>query len=647
MSNLRPNLFDTNYDRLVALGRSLIPRYAPTWTDHNIHDPGIMLLELLAWTAEAQTYSLARMRRDERWAYGALLGFERQGPLPAHGLIWPESELRTQGYTLEENLPISAEQIGIPAFRLRRSIYLTPAKLIAVESQLHDGARLNHTAANEHPGVMFFPFGELGIEGDRLILTFTGPLVPNDSKDSTVGLLSLGVRVPLVARFSECKNASLSSEEMQGFIPDTSSLMATLLEGQRRYPLPVQLDETGGFLHTGVILLDISHLPDKIRSESKLFAIEFESRGNGLVRPPHVLRISQNVLPVEQSEVKEITFSFAGNDNLPDRRILLEDRGVRWQDIKPIITVTVGSENWEYTEDLSKTGPDDKKFSFEREAREIKFGNGLNGKMVPNNIPVHIVYDVTDGSLGNLPAGQVWSVRGLTTRFGKNEDPITGGADELNLLELRRLARESIRKSHSIVTQQDLEQAALELCDLQVARAKALPMIDPGRNCPVLPYLRTLVVLRKQEEDLTVLESPQWLAEIQRLLSHRLLLGEKLLVVAPHYVDLEISATLITWPGLSTEDVQNQAMKALDSYFALTADDGSAEVWPFGRSVQELDVKARLRNVDSVRVIKECKLSWKNPTGERIVIPVFSQSFLPRWDRRKSLIQVERGPIGG
>jgi hypothetical protein len=43
-----PNLDDRRWIDLVEEGRSLLPFYAPQWTDHNIHDPGITLLELFS-----------------------------------------------------------------------------------------------------------------------------------------------------------------------------------------------------------------------------------------------------------------------------------------------------------------------------------------------------------------------------------------------------------------------------------------------------------------------------------------------------------------------------------------------------------------------------------------------------------------------
>ena len=90
MSELAPNLFDRRFQDLVEMGRARLPGLAPEWTDHNAHDPGITLMELLAWVAEAQLYSLGHMRRDERVAYAALLGLAPEGTRPARGLIWPD-----------------------------------------------------------------------------------------------------------------------------------------------------------------------------------------------------------------------------------------------------------------------------------------------------------------------------------------------------------------------------------------------------------------------------------------------------------------------------------------------------------------------------------------------------------------------------
>src|SRR4051794_5691788 len=53
-----PQLDDRTFDQLVAEGRSLIPRYSATWTNHNPSDPGITLLELFAYLTETAIFQL-------------------------------------------------------------------------------------------------------------------------------------------------------------------------------------------------------------------------------------------------------------------------------------------------------------------------------------------------------------------------------------------------------------------------------------------------------------------------------------------------------------------------------------------------------------------------------------------------------------
>lgn len=68
-----PNLDDRRYADLVEEARSLIPSYAPAWTDHNESDPGITLIELFAYLSEMLIYRLNRVTDASRYAFLKLL----------------------------------------------------------------------------------------------------------------------------------------------------------------------------------------------------------------------------------------------------------------------------------------------------------------------------------------------------------------------------------------------------------------------------------------------------------------------------------------------------------------------------------------------------------------------------------------------
>jgi len=57
-----PNLDDRSFADLVAEARTLLPRYAPGWTNYNEADPGITIVDLLAWLTEMQLYRVNQLR---------------------------------------------------------------------------------------------------------------------------------------------------------------------------------------------------------------------------------------------------------------------------------------------------------------------------------------------------------------------------------------------------------------------------------------------------------------------------------------------------------------------------------------------------------------------------------------------------------
>jgi hypothetical protein len=68
-----PNLDDRRYADLVDEARSLIPTYAPAWTNHNPSDPGITIVELFAFLTEMLIYRLNRVTSDNVLSFLKLL----------------------------------------------------------------------------------------------------------------------------------------------------------------------------------------------------------------------------------------------------------------------------------------------------------------------------------------------------------------------------------------------------------------------------------------------------------------------------------------------------------------------------------------------------------------------------------------------
>src|ERR671911_396866 len=61
MSLPAPNLDDRTFQDLVDEAKRLVQQRCPEWTDHNVHDPGVTMIELFAWMTDQLVYRLNRV----------------------------------------------------------------------------------------------------------------------------------------------------------------------------------------------------------------------------------------------------------------------------------------------------------------------------------------------------------------------------------------------------------------------------------------------------------------------------------------------------------------------------------------------------------------------------------------------------------
>ena len=74
-----PILDDLRFQRdLVDEAKRRIIRYCPEWTDYNVSDPGVTLIELFAWMTEMITYRLNLVPEKNYIRFMDLLGVQLQ-----------------------------------------------------------------------------------------------------------------------------------------------------------------------------------------------------------------------------------------------------------------------------------------------------------------------------------------------------------------------------------------------------------------------------------------------------------------------------------------------------------------------------------------------------------------------------------------
>lgn len=637
MKKLAPDLFQRRFQDLLEMGRAELPALAPGWTDYNAHDPGIMLMELLAWTAEAQLYSLSRTSRAERASFASLMGTGPSGTRGASGTIWADPNNPNSPAAINRRTVIIPENAGIrianagegPVFNPAKRLLFIPGDIEKLETRSR-GKRIDHTRINEAGVVAFAGFGAGGPR-DVLSMQFTARdprgLFGDRMSETRGAYWPIGFRVARGAGGSSLPRGR----------DDRTSLIAEFVGGDERTRLKIVSDTTNGFLRTGVVLLDL----DAVEKQHSEFTIEFSSPA-GFTIQPSLLRVEPNVVPILQG--RSITNEVHLATGLPDQAFTLKQKGIRFAFGEDALKVEVLDNGrlteWKQCDLLSAKGPRDTGFEFDPEKQEVRFGNGVNGMAPPAGSQVSVSYSVSDGEAGNTARNRKWTVHGFEGIYGINPDAVEGGAERPDPVAQRRDSRAKLRGAHALVTQADIVNAAKSLSAYRVARAwVVIPGEDRARSGEIV-----LFVMRSRDDSQTNDEIPEtnrWLAAIRRSLAPRIPLGSRLVVKRPEYSDFRIDATIEVAKGMSPEAVEEAVQNRLKEKLDIS---GPAPRKP-GVSLQKYDVFAWIRGVDGVQRVSA--LALRGAGGNVTESIEVSCGGLPRWDRAAGDIKVVRAGNGG
>ena len=157
------NLDDQSYRSIVDAAMGRLPWICPDWTDHNSHDPGVTVLELMAWYKEMQQYQMNQVTDTMKEKLLKLAGVLRRPAAPAACAVM----MKQDGVT---RLALSRLETpeGIP-FELQETIPASAPRLVRVQVGQED-----LTALMENSRVTFRPFAFRKQENTSLRLGLTG-----------------------------------------------------------------------------------------------------------------------------------------------------------------------------------------------------------------------------------------------------------------------------------------------------------------------------------------------------------------------------------------------------------------------------------------------------------------------------------------
>lgn len=168
-----PNLDDRKFEQMVEDARKSIPHLLPDWTDENVHDPGITLVELFAWLSEMQQFHLNQITEQSERKFLKLLGIK----------LAEAGRARTDVSFFN----VSSEFVLPSGLKLMANdqIFETLEPLLVIPSTLdrilvRTGNSVNdYTASNGYNGVSYYAFGTEPKKDYRLYLGFSDALPVN------------------------------------------------------------------------------------------------------------------------------------------------------------------------------------------------------------------------------------------------------------------------------------------------------------------------------------------------------------------------------------------------------------------------------------------------------------------------------------
>jgi hypothetical protein len=720
-----PNLDDRRWADLVEEGRSLIPLYAPGWTDHNIHDPGITLLELFAWIAEMDIYQLNRISDEHRRRFMALVGITPAPPLAARTVVSVSlADAATSVVELKSTTELAAKDAhgDETRFRILDSIEIAPGKLAAI--QVKDAKGYHDLTDEWQRGESFASFGAIPEPGSELYLGFDRALPqdkavslffkfagPGSGEDERLRLMEEAAASVRDCRppGSECEKkhpSPLLLEEQLKQVPQfhwgrTSWEFSTEIAGKQKWLALSSnseqvIDDTHAMTLDGRLVIKLPQAMTaasvgKIASDFYYLRCRFEAGAYDAT--PVIEAVILNGVRAEQTRPVATTWTIragvtaSGNVPAPGDsarvNFRLDARGriseLEFEDsdggaplftvldYKPAGPATTGKltieavlagfgngapgqtlvlpaapvyeeslrlfsleqdrwREWSLRLDFDASTRSSRHFLLDATDGSITFGDGESGRVPSVGEMVCAAYRATRAEAGNLPARTSLYLldsahnravndfdlisRGLKDATLMNGIAATGGEAAETVDHAAGRAIELMSATHGAVTLPDYEELARRTPGVRLARASARANLHPSFPCFKAPGIVTLIIL----PDMPAARPTPSIGlrrAVTRYINRRKVIGTRVEVVGPTYLEVAVRAKVKPLVGVSKAALAEKIKNALDDFFDPLTGGPDKTGWPFGRDVyrsevmQVIDEVAGVDHVSSLDLIAE------------------------------------------
>ncbi|MET0910259.1 MAG: putative baseplate assembly protein, partial [Ilumatobacteraceae bacterium] len=477
-----PNLDDRRFQDLVDDAKRLVQRRCPEWTDHNVSDPGVTLIETFAYIVDQVLYRLNRVPERSYVTFLDLMGVELFPPSAATVPVtfWLTAALE------EDRIVEAGTEV---ATRRRRTAEATVFRTV----DALDIVRSRRTYVMTG-GLDAQPFDQSGeLTNERPVAAFS--TVPRPGDSLYVGL-DRAVPSCAIAVHVEC------GSQGHGIDPTDPPWVWEALGPDGWVVCDVE-DGTGGFNTTGDVIV---HVPDS-HVETVV-----EERSGGWLRcrvtaPERAAQVpytaSPLLLAVEASTVGGTTTAVHGEDvvdeligtseGVPGQRFTLLRRPVvaSGRPVQLEVAGDRGWEPWQQVQGFGESGPTDLHWRLNPTDGTLLFGPAVRladgsmrqyGAVPPAGAHIRVRrYRTGGGRTGNVSAHEIVTLKSAVPFIGRvdNRRSAAGGVDGETLEAAKTRGPLVLGTRNRAVTARDFEQLAREATP-QVARVRCLPVDEVG-----------------------------------------------------------------------------------------------------------------------------------------------------------------------
>jgi predicted phage baseplate assembly protein len=621
MAIAAPHLDDRRFQDLVDDAKRLVMDRCPGWTDHNVSDPGVTLIETFAFMTDQLLYRLNRVPDRLYVKFLELIGIRLFPATAARADVtfWlsapATSALVVPAGTKAATLRSGGDEPVV--FSTLSDLTITPVELSRVATYARVDEAMRDRTDQLRVGNDVPAFSEHPAPGDVLY----------------VGLDRAAPGNALALRF-DCEIDGV------GVDPTDPPLVWEGWNGDDWEVCPIEADETGGLNRRGDIVLHLpathaEHMVDGERAGwVRARLLEAREHQPRYTSSPilHGLAAVTVGGTVESAHCERVDSEAVGEST--------GQAGQRFRLAHPLVDVGQapvievsgdgGWEQWDIVDSFVEHESGDRVVLLDAAAGEIEFPPVVRlddgtlreyGAIPPARAHVRIRgHAIGGGSTGNVAPRAIKTlkssipfVREVTNRYAA-----TGGVDGESVGEARVRGPLMLRTRSRAVTAEDFELLTREAAP-EVARVRCIPAEtaeDAGHVtvCVVPSAARHDGVLRFED----LLPSEASLAKIAERLERARIIGSVVHVEPPSYQGITVVARLRSAPRADAERVRADAVAALHRYFDPLIGGADGKGWPWGRPAQAGDAFGVLQAVSGVDVVEDVRLFGANPvTGER------------------------------